>query len=101
MPIGMKTEYPRSSLQEHVVKVRKGRSAIMKNQLRRGLMQHGPFDLIQDAIRLAVITHAELISFVVRETVGGSTTHDLAGKYMTNITGGGGGKDLGLSGQAE
>jgi hypothetical protein len=42
---------------------------------------------MHDAIRLGIITHAELIGHVVGSTIGGTTMEDVGFKYLEAITG--------------
>lgn len=98
-PIGLKTEYARSSLRRYDIKVRKGRDRVMKKRIRRGVTQHDLFDLMHDALRLGVITHAELIGTIVGKTIGGSALEDVAGKYVDALAGAKGSKNLSLSGE--
>lgn len=81
-PIGLKTNYPRSSLERHTIKIRKPQSAGMKKRIRRAVTQHDMFDLMHDAVRFSIISHAELIGLVVRETVGGTVADDVLGRYL-------------------
>lgn len=66
--------------------------------MRRGITQHDLFDLMHDAVRLGIITHAELIGIIIGKTVGGSTLEDVGGKYINALAGAKGSKNLGLSG---
>ncbi|KAK0649527.1 hypothetical protein B0T16DRAFT_410271 [Cercophora newfieldiana] len=98
-PIGLTTEYPASSLKKYHIKLRKGRDSVMKKRIRRGVTQHDLWDLMHDALRLGVITHAELIGTVIGKTVGGSTLEDVSGKYLDAIAGAKGSRNLALSGE--
>ena len=53
--------------------------------------------MMHDAIRLGVITHAELIGTVLGRTVGGSMLEDMTGKYLDALGGGKGSKNQALS----
>ncbi|KAK0737904.1 hypothetical protein B0T18DRAFT_473839 [Schizothecium vesticola] len=98
-PIGLTTEYPASSLAKYTIKLRKGRDAVMKKRIRRGVTQHDLPSLLHDALRLGVITHAELIGTLIGKTVGGSTLEDVSGKYLGALAGAKGNKNLALSGE--
>ncbi|KAK0724568.1 hypothetical protein B0H67DRAFT_568216 [Lasiosphaeris hirsuta] len=98
-PIGLTTKYPKSSLKKYDIKVRKGRDPVMKKRIRRGVSQHDVWDLMHDALRLGLITHAEIIGNIVGKTVGGSTLEDVAGKYFDALARGKGSKNLALSGE--
>ena len=54
---------------------------------------------MHDVVRFSIISHAELLGLIVRETVGGSTADDVAGKYIGALTGAAGSNSLALSGE--
>ncbi|KAK1826617.1 hypothetical protein QBC39DRAFT_396522 [Podospora conica] len=98
-PIGLTTEYPASSLAKYTIKLRKGRDAVMKKRIRRGVTQHDLPSLLHDALRLGAITHAELLGALLGKAVGGSTLEDVSGKYLGALAGAKGNKNLALSGE--
>ncbi|KAI1061355.1 hypothetical protein LB507_011221 [Fusarium sp. FIESC RH6] len=103
--IGVKTRYDKTNLRKYEIKIRKGRDFTMKTMLllmkseriRRGVTQHDLFDLMHDAIRLGVITHAELIGHIVGKTIGGTTVEDMGSKYFEAITGAKSSQNLALA----
>ncbi|KAK4102422.1 hypothetical protein N658DRAFT_566013 [Parathielavia hyrcaniae] len=98
-PISLKTKYPQSSLRKYDIKLRKGRDTVMKKRVKRGVSQHDLFDLLHDALRLSIITHAELLGLIIGKTIGGSTLEDVASKYFEGLAGGRGSRNLLLSGE--
>jgi len=95
--IDLKTRYSEDCVKKYEIKIRKGRDHDMKKRVRRGINQHGMFDLMHDLVRLGVITHAELVGAIVGRVVGGSTMEDAAGKYFNALTGSKGSKNIALS----
>ncbi|KAF4331687.1 hypothetical protein FBEOM_14550 [Fusarium beomiforme] len=95
--IGVKTQYETTELKKYEIKIRKGRDFAMKKRIRRGLNQHDLYDLMHDAIRLGIITHAELIGHIVGKTIGGTTMEDMSSKYLEALTGASGSKNLALA----
>jgi len=111
--IGVKTRYSKTELRKYEIKIRKGRDFTMKSKLslitlatlvlimleriRRGVTQHDLFDLMHDAIRLGIITHAELIGHIVGKTIGGTTVEDMGSKYFEAITGAKSSQNLALT----
>ncbi|KIW95055.1 uncharacterized protein Z519_03636 [Cladophialophora bantiana CBS 173.52] len=59
--VGLKTEYPKSSLQRYEVKIRKNSDVLKNRHIKRGVNQHGLADMMYDAIKLGFITHAQLV----------------------------------------
>ncbi|KAK3997889.1 hypothetical protein QBC44DRAFT_314619 [Cladorrhinum sp. PSN332] len=98
-PIGLKTEYPLKSLAKFDIKIRKGRDGAMRKRILRGVKQHDLFDLMHDALRAGIITHAQLLGTIIGKTVGGSVLEDVAGKYVDAFSGAKGSKNLSLSGE--
>ncbi|KAF4451691.1 hypothetical protein F53441_5370 [Fusarium austroafricanum] len=96
--IGVKTRYDKTDLKKYEIKIRKGRDFAMKKRIRRGVSQHDLFDLMHDAIRLGIITHAELIGHIVGKTIGGTTMEDMGSKYFEALTGAKGSKNVALTG---
>jgi hypothetical protein len=54
---------------------------------------------MHDALRLGIITHAELIGSIVGKVYGGSVLDDVTGKYIDALAGAKGSKNLSLSGE--
>lgn len=54
---------------------------------------------MHDALRLGIITHADLIGTVIGKTVGGSTLEDVSGKYLDALAGAKGSRNVALSGE--
>ncbi|KAL2138873.1 hypothetical protein VTI28DRAFT_6093 [Corynascus sepedonium] len=98
-PIDLRTEYPKSSLGKYEIKLRKGRDRVMKKRIKRGVSQHDLFDLVHDAVRLGIITHAELIGLIIGKTYGGTALEDVTSKYLDGLAGGRGSNNLSLSGE--
>ncbi|KAL7809431.1 hypothetical protein V8C26DRAFT_431926 [Trichoderma gracile] len=94
--VGVKTEYDASLLRKYVIKIRKGRDSAMKARIRRGVSQHGLFDLMHDAVRLGMVTQAELIGQIVGKAVGGSTMEDVTSKYLDALIGARNAKNVAL-----
>ncbi|KAF5665088.1 hypothetical protein FHETE_6803 [Fusarium heterosporum] len=95
--IEVKTRYEKTELKKYEIKIRKGRDSAMKKRICRGVSQHDLFDLMHDAIRLGVITHAELIGHIVGKTIGGTTVEDMGSKYFEALTGARGSQNLALA----
>jgi hypothetical protein len=70
-----------------------------KERIKRGVSQHDLFDLMHDAVRLSIITHAELIGLIIGKTYGGTALEDVTAKYFDGLAGGKGSKNLLLSGE--
>ncbi|KAF5700262.1 hypothetical protein FMUND_14398 [Fusarium mundagurra] len=96
--VGVKTQYETTELKKYEIKIRKGRDFAMKKRIRRGINQHDLYDLMHDAIRLGIITHAELLGHIVGKALGGTTMEDMSSKYLEALIGAKGLKNLALAG---
>ncbi|CEI70890.1 hypothetical protein FVEN_g9730 [Fusarium venenatum] len=96
--IGVKTRYNKTELKKYVIKIRKGRDFAMKKRILRGVSQHDLFDLMHDAIRLGIVTHAELVGHIVGKAIGGTTVEDMGSKYFEAITGARSSQNVALAG---
>ncbi|EMR61371.1 hypothetical protein UCREL1_11704 [Eutypa lata UCREL1] len=83
--VGLKTEYPKSSLVKYEIKMLKSKNKVMKKRIRRGVAQHSLMDLMHDAIRLGIITHAEMTSQLLANFFVGSATDDAMRKYLDTL----------------
>ncbi|KAI1136766.1 hypothetical protein F5Y05DRAFT_415017 [Hypoxylon sp. FL0543] len=83
--VGLKTEYPSSSLIKYEIKILKSRNKVMKKRIRRAVTQHSLMDLMHDAIRLGVITHAEMTAQLLGNFYVGSATDDAISKYLETL----------------
>ncbi|KAI0013168.1 hypothetical protein F4779DRAFT_564274 [Xylariaceae sp. FL0662B] len=83
--VGLKTEYPSSCLMKYEIKMLKSKNSVMKKRIRRGVTQHSLTDLMQDAIRLGYLTHAEMTAQLLGNFYVGSATDDTIRKYMDTL----------------
>ncbi|KAI1388955.1 uncharacterized protein F4822DRAFT_429571 [Hypoxylon trugodes] len=83
--VGLNTEYPSSSLIKYEIKILKSKNKVMKKRVRRAVTQHSLMDLMHDAIRLGVITHAEMTAQLLGNFYVGSATDDAIRKYMDTL----------------
>ncbi|RYP12679.1 hypothetical protein DL765_007218 [Monosporascus sp. GIB2] len=87
--VGVQTQYEKTVLRKYVIKLRR---------IRRGVSQHDLFDLMHDAVRLGIISQAELIGTVIGKVVGGSRMDDLFSKYAEALSGARNSRNLPLAG---
>ncbi|KAI1180281.1 hypothetical protein F4777DRAFT_574041 [Nemania sp. FL0916] len=80
--IGLGSKYPRSSLIPYKISIFKSRNPVMKKRIRRGITQHSLSDLMYDAIRLGIVSHAEMVAQVIGTVYTGNTMDDAISKYV-------------------
>ncbi|KAH8812520.1 hypothetical protein F5884DRAFT_312235 [Xylogone sp. PMI_703] len=83
--IGMKTEYPKTSLKRYEIKLQKPSDKIAKKRIRRGVNQHTMTQLIEDAMRLGIINHAEFVQQFLGQYVEGTAMDDTFKRYMATV----------------
>ncbi|KAI0408596.1 hypothetical protein F4802DRAFT_355990 [Xylaria palmicola] len=91
--VGMGTKYPKSSLINYKITMLKSKNPAMKKRIRRGITQHSLLDLMYDAIRLGIVSHAEMTAQLLGTLYTGNTMDDAIRKYVdllatSNQTGG-------------
>ncbi|KAI0181556.1 hypothetical protein GGR52DRAFT_525083 [Hypoxylon sp. FL1284] len=83
--VGLKTEYPKTSLIKYQIKILKSRNKVVKKRIRRAVNQHSLLELLHDAIRLGIITHAEMTAQLLGNFYVGSATDDAMRKYLDTL----------------
>ncbi|KAI6092917.1 hypothetical protein F4821DRAFT_223542 [Hypoxylon rubiginosum] len=98
--VGLKTEYPNSSLIKYQIKILKSRNKVVKKRVRRAVDQHSLLDLLHDAIRLGVISHAEMTAQLLGNFYIGTATDDAMRKYLDTLGSASRPDDIALSNEA-
>lgn len=70
-------------------------------RIRRGITQHSHMDLMHDAIRLSIISHAEMVSQLLRNFFARSATDDVMRKYLATLSSASNPSDAVLSNEAQ
>ncbi|KAL7793757.1 hypothetical protein V8C37DRAFT_377249 [Trichoderma ceciliae] len=84
-PVGLAIKYPKSKLKKYIISLHKGHSPAMQKEIQRGVMQHGIARLIGDALKLGVVSTAELISKIKGSMVTGSSFETMTTKSMNAL----------------
>lgn len=80
--VGLGPKYPKSSLIRYKITILKSKNPAMKKRIRRGITQHSLLDLMYDAIRLGIVTHAEMTAHLLGTLYCGNTMDDAIRKYV-------------------
>lgn len=97
-PIGLQTKYNKSSLQNYTIHLRKPQDPVLKTKYKRALKQHDTLDMIQDAMKLGLVSYAEILGHGMGHIYRGSSTLDI-GKGFVGGLGGNQPSWAGLSGE--
>ncbi|KAL6792897.1 hypothetical protein J3E68DRAFT_407688 [Trichoderma sp. SZMC 28012] len=85
-PINLSTKYPKSKLKKYTIILHKGHTPAMQKEILRGVMQHGVARLLTDALKLGVVSTAELISKVKETILSGSSLDAVTTRSMNALT---------------
>jgi len=80
--IGLQTQYDSSSLKSYTIKLRKPQDALLKRKYKNAVKQHDTLDMIQDAVKLGLVSYAEILGHGLSHIYRGGTTLDV-GKGFT------------------
>jgi hypothetical protein len=95
--IGLKTKCNTSSLKEYKIYIRKPQDPVLKQKYKRALKQHDTLDMIQDAVKLGLVSYAEILGHGMGHISRGSSTLDI-GKGFVGGLGASPQRGAGLSG---
>ncbi|QYS99801.1 hypothetical protein H0G86_006917 [Trichoderma simmonsii] len=84
-PINLSTKYPKSKLKKYTIVLHKGHTPAMQKEILRGVMQHGVARLLTDALKLGVVSTAELISKVKETILSGSSLDAVTTRSMNAL----------------
>jgi len=96
-PIGLKTKCKISELQVYTIHLRKPQDPLLKQTYKRALKQHDTLDMIQDAVKLGLVSYAEILGHMMGHIYRGSSAFDI-GKGFVGGLGSNEPKWAGLSG---
>ncbi|RWA12252.1 hypothetical protein EKO27_g2849 [Xylaria grammica] len=80
--VGLGSKYPKSSVIRYKITMLKSKNPAMKKRIRRGITQHSLLDLMYDAFRLGVVSHAEMMAQLLGTLYTGNTMDDTMRKYV-------------------
>ncbi|KKP05308.1 hypothetical protein THAR02_02574 [Trichoderma harzianum] len=85
-PINLSTRYPKSKLKKYTIVLHKGHTPAMQKEILRGVMQHGVARLLTDALKLGVVSTAELVSKVKETILSGSSLDAVTTRSINALT---------------
>lgn len=97
-PIGLRTKYDKSSLEKYTIHLRKPQDPLLKTKYKKALKQHDTLDMIQDAMKLGLVSYAEILGHGMGHIYRSSSTRDI-GKGFVGGLGTGQQSWTGLSGE--
>jgi hypothetical protein len=76
-PIGLQTRYKASDLKKYTIHLRKHQDPLLKRKYKNALKQHDTLDMIQDAMKLGLVSYAEILGHGLSHIYRGGSTLDV------------------------
>ncbi|KAL7813525.1 hypothetical protein V8C44DRAFT_327012 [Trichoderma aethiopicum] len=86
-PIGLSSKCPKSKLKKYTIILHKGHTPAMQKEILRGVMQHGVVRLLSDALKLGIVSTAEIINKIKETVISGSSLDAVTTKSKNALTG--------------
>ncbi|TGO18434.1 hypothetical protein BTUL_0010g01050 [Botrytis tulipae] len=84
-PIGLCTKYSSASLQIYTIHLRKPSDPLLKQKYKRALKVHDTLDMIQDAVKLGLVSYAEILGRGIGYIGRGSSTLDIGKGFVGGL----------------
>jgi hypothetical protein len=97
-PIGLKTKYDTNSLKNYTIHLRKPQDALLKRKYKNAIKQHDTLDMIQDAMKLGLVSYAEILGHGLSHIYRGGSTVDMGKGFVGGLSASKERKWAGLSG---
>jgi len=98
-PIGLKTKYDTSSVRNYTIKLRKPQDAMLKQKYKNAIKQHDTLDMIQDAMKLGLVSYAEILGHGLSHIYRGGSTVSVGKGFVGGLSASKERKWAGLSGE--
>ncbi|KAF7893737.1 hypothetical protein EAF00_007251 [Botryotinia globosa] len=84
-PIGLCTKYSSATLEIHTIHLRKPSDPLLKQKYKRALKVHDTLDMIQDAVKLGLVSYAEILGQRIGYIGRGSSTLDIGKGFVGGL----------------
>ncbi|PVH68826.1 hypothetical protein DL98DRAFT_554688 [Cadophora sp. DSE1049] len=84
-PIGLKTQYNSSSLAQYTIKLGKPQDGLLKRKYKNAIKQHDTLDMIQDAVKLGLVSYAEILGHGLSHIYRGGSTLDVGKGFVGGL----------------
>lgn len=96
--IGLRTKYKSSDLKTYTIQLRKHDDPLLKRKYKNALKQHDTLDMIQDAMKLGLVSYAEILGHGLSHIYRGGSTLDVGKGFVGGLSASKERKWAGLSG---
>ncbi|TGO82014.1 hypothetical protein BPOR_0944g00030 [Botrytis porri] len=83
--IGLCTKYSSATLQTYTIHLRKPSDPVLKQKYKRALKVHDTLDMIQDAVKLGLVSYAEVLGRGIGYIGRGSSTLDIGKGFVGGL----------------
>ncbi|PMD31912.1 hypothetical protein L207DRAFT_187798 [Hyaloscypha variabilis F] len=83
--IGLQTQYDASSLKQYTIKLRKPQDALLKRKYKNAIKQHDTLDMLQDAVKLGLVSYAEILGHGLSHIYRGGSTLDVGKGFVGGL----------------
>lgn len=84
-PIGLQTRYKASNLKKYTIHLRKHQDPLLKRKYKNALKQHDTLDMIQDAMKLGLVSYAEILGHGLGHIYRGGSTLDVGKGFVGGL----------------
>ncbi|KAE9364931.1 hypothetical protein N431DRAFT_430542 [Stipitochalara longipes BDJ] len=84
--IGLKTQYDSSLLKNYTIKLRKPQDPLLKRKYKNAIKQHDTLDMIQDAVKLGLVSYAEILGHGVSHIYRGGSTVSVGKGFVGGLS---------------
>jgi hypothetical protein len=85
-PIGLQTKYKASDLRRYTISLRKHQDPLLKRKYKNALRQHDTLDMIQDAMKLGLVSYAEVLGHGLSHIYRGGSTLDVGKGFVGGLS---------------
>ncbi|ESZ94398.1 hypothetical protein SBOR_5191 [Sclerotinia borealis F-4128] len=83
--IGLRTRYAPSSLQTYTIHLRKPTDPLLKRKYKRALKVHDTLDMIHDAVKLGLVSYAEILGSGMGHIYRGSSALQIGKRFVGGL----------------
>jgi hypothetical protein len=100
-PIGLRTQCDKDSVKKYTISLRKHQDPMLKQKYKRALKQHDTLDMIGDAMKLGLVSYAEILGHGLSHIYRGGSTLDVGKGFVGGLSASKERKWAGLSGSGD
>jgi hypothetical protein len=84
-PIGLQTKYNTSELQKYTIHLHKHQDPLLKQKYKNAFKPHDTLDMIQDAMKLGLVSYTEILGHGLSHIYRGGSTLDIGKGFVGGL----------------